>query len=48
MSISGMFGSFRWYKVGDADIEETVLVCFELKYFISYISVLSDLVPYYF
>ena len=26
MCISGMFGSFRWYKVGDAGIIETVLV----------------------
>jgi hypothetical protein len=26
MCISGMFGSFRWFKVGDADLEEAVLV----------------------
>jgi hypothetical protein len=26
MSISGMFGTFRWYKVGDAKMNETVLV----------------------
>jgi hypothetical protein len=26
MSISGMFGSFRWYKVGDAGLFETSLV----------------------
>jgi hypothetical protein len=26
MCISGMFGTFRWHKVGDADLHETVLV----------------------